>query len=106
MAAEFEFGDYILVQDGRTLEVFHQGLSESRRYHVAFLGVDVQPHGDWFKVHLGARRGDDQVIGGVRLKMDGEQFARFRDFIALAIAARDGVSTLGPDSAVPARRPH
>ncbi|GAA0992177.1 hypothetical protein GCM10009555_080780 [Acrocarpospora macrocephala] len=94
MAAEFQLGDYILVQDGRTLEIFHRGLSESSRYHVVFLGVDVQPHGDGFKVRLGVRRGDDQVIGGVRLKMNQEEFARFRDFIALAIAARDGASSL------------
>ncbi|MEV4525649.1 hypothetical protein [Streptosporangium sp. NPDC049304] len=89
MAAEFQVGDHILVQDGRTLEIFHRGLSESSRYHVAFLGVDVQPHGDGFKVRLGARRGEGQVVGGVRLKMDQAEFARFRDFIALAIAARD-----------------
>lgn len=94
MAAEFELGNHILVQDGRTLEIFHRGLSESMRYHVAFLGVDVQPHSDGFKVQLGARRGGDQVVGGVRLKMNQEEFARFREFIALAIAARDGVNTL------------
>ncbi len=74
MAAEFQFGDYILVQDGRTMEIFHRDLSESRRYHVAFLGVDVQPHRDGFKVRLGARRGDDQVTGGVSLKMNAEEF--------------------------------
>ncbi|WP_066375246.1 hypothetical protein [Herbidospora mongoliensis] len=90
MAAEFHLGDYILVQDGRTLEIFHRDLSESSRYHVAFLGVDVQPRGDAFKVRLGARRGDNQVIGGVGLKMNQEEFTRFREFIALAIAARDG----------------
>ncbi|MEV0349457.1 hypothetical protein AB0H88_27100 [Nonomuraea sp. NPDC050680] len=94
MAAEFELGDYILVQDGRTLEIFHRGLSESMRYHVAFLGVDARPHGDGFKVHLGTRHGDDQVNGGVKLKMSQEEFARFREFIALAIAARDRTSTL------------
>ncbi|WP_405140505.1 hypothetical protein OG589_26455 [Sphaerisporangium sp. NBC_01403] len=88
MAAEFELGDYILVQDGRTLEVFHRTLSESMRYHVAFLGVDVQPRGDEFRVRLGAKNGDD-IINGVRLRMDSEQFAGFREFIALAIAARD-----------------
>ncbi|GAB1822870.1 hypothetical protein [Herbidospora sp. RD11066] len=89
MAAEFHLGEHILVQDGRTLEIFHRGLSESNRYHVAFLGVDVQPHRDGFKVRIGARRGEDQVVGGVSLKMDESEFTRFRAFIALAIAARD-----------------
>ncbi|WP_030921591.1 hypothetical protein [Streptosporangium amethystogenes] len=94
MAAEFQLGDYILVQDDRTLEIFHRGLAESSRYHVVFLGVDAQPHGDGFKVRVGTRQGDDQVTGGVRLKMNQEEFARFRDFIALAIAARDRVIPL------------
>ncbi|MEV6867524.1 hypothetical protein AB0M44_41845 [Streptosporangium subroseum] len=93
MAAEFELGDYILVQDGRTLEIFHRTLSESTRYHVAFLGVDVKPRGDEFKVQLGARNGKDQVIGGVKLSMNAEEFGRFREFIALAIAARDHAGT-------------
>ncbi|MCW2915478.1 MAG: hypothetical protein JWN52_3546 [Actinomycetia bacterium] len=93
MAAEFELGDYILVQDGRTLEVFHRS-SDARRYHVAFLGVDVKPHGDEFKVRIGSKYGDDQIINGVRLNMNSEQFARFREFIALAIAARDRTDTL------------
>ncbi|MGI8332838.1 hypothetical protein ACRYCC_23050 [Actinomadura scrupuli] len=88
MAAEFELGDYILVQDGRTLEVFHRGLPESMRFHVTFLGVDVKPRGEEFKVRLGVRNGD-QIIGGVRLSMDSAEFARFREFIALATAARD-----------------
>ncbi|MFI6788796.1 hypothetical protein ACIBG4_15840 [Nonomuraea sp. NPDC050383] len=88
MAAEFELGDYILVQDGRTLEVFHRAV-EGMRYHVAFLGVDARPHGDGFKVHLGARQGNDDIYGGVKLTMNQEEYARFRSFIALAIAARD-----------------
>ncbi|MER5418887.1 hypothetical protein [Streptosporangium roseum] len=93
MAAEFELGDYILVQDGRTFEIFRRMSSESIRYHVAFLGVDVKPRGDEFRVRLGARNGDDQILGGVRLSMDPEQFARFREFMALAIAARDRTGT-------------
>jgi hypothetical protein len=94
MAAEFELGDHILVQDGRTLEIFTRSLSESLRYHVAFLGVNVKPRGDEFKVRLGVKYGDDQIVGGVRLSMNAEQFARFREFIALATAARDRTDTL------------
>ncbi|MEV1250129.1 hypothetical protein ACIBO2_53970 [Nonomuraea sp. NPDC050022] len=60
---------------------------------MAFLGVDARPHGDGFKVHLGTGHGDD-VYGGVKLKMSQEEFARFREFIALAIAARDRTNTL------------
>ncbi|MET8334088.1 hypothetical protein ABZV14_29525 [Streptosporangium canum] len=93
MAAEFELGDYILVQDGRTFEIFRPLASESLRYHVAFLGVDVKPRGDEFKVRIGARNGDDHIFGGIRLSMDQEQFARFREFMALAIAARDRTGT-------------
>jgi hypothetical protein len=89
MATEFMFEEYILVQDGRTLEIFHRSMEESMRYHVAFVGVDVQPHGDDFKVRLGRRLADDQIIGGVRMKLSRQEFARFREFIASAITARD-----------------
>ncbi|MER6170767.1 hypothetical protein [Streptosporangium sp. NPDC001681] len=89
MAAEFELGDYILVQDGRVLEIFHRTLSSVRRYHVTFLGVDAKPRGNGFKVVLGSRGGDDRITNGVPLNMDAEEFERFREFIALAMAARD-----------------
>ena len=89
MAAEFELGDYILVQDGRVLEIFHRTLSSVKRFHVAFLGVEVKPRGSGFKVILGSRDGSDRVINGVPLSMDAGEFERFREFIALAIAARD-----------------
>jgi hypothetical protein len=91
MATEFALDDYILVLDGRVLEVFYRAASESRRYHVTFLGVDMKPHGNEFKVHFGARHRND-IINGSRLKMNQEQFARFDEFIALAIAARDVTS--------------
>ncbi|MFI6921878.1 hypothetical protein ACIBIZ_18185 [Nonomuraea spiralis] len=90
MAAEFAIGDYILVQDGRTFEIFHC-LAEARRYHVAFLGVDAKPHGDGFKVTIGTRY-KDGIVNGVSLKMDQQQFARFQNFMAAAIEARDGTA--------------
>jgi hypothetical protein len=87
MAAEFAIGEYILMQDGRTFEIFHC-LTDPRRYHVAFLGVDAKPHNDGFKVTIGTRYKGD-VVNGVRLKMDQQEFARFQEFMALAIKARD-----------------
>ncbi|WP_336204176.1 hypothetical protein [Nonomuraea sp. LPB2021202275-12-8] len=89
MAAEFELDDYILVQDGRVLEIFHRDVSESTRFHVAFVGIDVQPRGEEYKVRIGRRHGEDMIVDGIRLTMDQERFARFREFIAGAIAARD-----------------
>jgi hypothetical protein len=35
--------------------------------------------------------GDDDIMGGRRWKMNAEQFAGFRTFIADAIAARDAL---------------
>ncbi|MEV7966346.1 hypothetical protein AB0O34_10230 [Sphaerisporangium sp. NPDC088356] len=94
MAAEFHLGDYILVQDGRTLEIFHRTLSSVRRHHVAFLGVDAKPRGDGFQVQIGSRSEDDRIVNGMGLRMDAEQFARFREFMAPAIAARDQTDVL------------
>lgn len=88
MAAEFVLGDYILVLDGRTVEIFRRGLSESMRFHVAFFAVEVKPRGDEYKVRAGAAKGD-QILGGARLSMNAEEFARFREFTDLAIAARE-----------------
>lgn len=89
MAAEFEHDDHILVQDGKTLEIFHRDVAGSSRFHVAFLGVHATPHRDGFKVRVGRRHGEDAIVDGVRLTMSQERFAEFQRFIALAIAARD-----------------
>ncbi|MEV8518134.1 hypothetical protein [Dactylosporangium sp. NPDC051484] len=88
MATEFVHDAYILVLDGRVLEIFHRGNAESNRVHVAFLGVSVKPKGDRYKVQIGAGY-DDQVLSGAWLTMDAAEFERFRSFIALAMAARD-----------------
>jgi hypothetical protein len=88
MAEEFELGDYILVQDGRILEVFHRTLSSVKRFHVAFLGVYAKPRRNGFKVMVGPRDGD-RIINGVTLDMNPEELERFREFIAPLIAARD-----------------
>jgi hypothetical protein len=46
----------------------------------------------------GRASGENDIIGGRRWKMTAEQFAEFREFIALAIAARDnGPHLLGTD---------
>ncbi|GAA2340778.1 hypothetical protein [Dactylosporangium salmoneum] len=88
MATEFIHEAYILVLDGRILEIFHRGNEDSRRVHVAFLGVSVKPKGDRFKVQVGPAYGD-QVMSGAWLTMDAVEYERFRSFVALAIAARD-----------------
>nr|BFE60184.1 hypothetical protein GCM10020063_047100 [Dactylosporangium thailandense] len=95
MAAEFHHDGYIFVLDGRVMDVFHQGTPDAMRFHVAFMGVDVKPKGDGYKVRVGAVvRG--QVYGGVSLTMDAATFERFRAFVALATAARDAAANPGP----------
>lgn len=88
MAIEFRHGDYIFLLEGRVLDIFHRGLSDPMRYHVSFMGVHVKPRGDTFKVTVGALLGED-VTGGARLTMAAPEFERFRQFIALAVQARD-----------------
>ena len=89
MATEFAFDEQILVLDGRVLEIFHSGTEESVRYHVAFLRINATPKGDGYRVRLGRAHGEDDIVGGRRWDMSADQFARFRAFIADAIAARD-----------------
>ncbi|AWS44236.1 hypothetical protein [Streptosporangium sp. 'caverna'] len=89
MATEFEVGDYILVQDGRILEIFHRTLSSVKRFHVAFLGVYAKPRRNGFKVIIGSKDGNDQIVNGLPLDMNPEELERFREFMAPLIAARD-----------------
>ncbi|MFD0578654.1 hypothetical protein [Dactylosporangium darangshiense] len=89
MPTEFLHDDHILMLDGRVLDIFHRGMREPMRFHVAFMGVYVKPRGDVYKVQVGTLVGKD-VMGGVHLNMDASTFERFRQFIALATAARDG----------------
>jgi hypothetical protein len=100
MTTEFAFDNQIMVLDGRVLEIFHRDTEESTRYHVAFLRIDGQPHGDGFKVRLGRASGENDIAGGRRWKMTAEQFAEFREFIALAIAARDNGPNLKPEAVI------
>ncbi|GAB3873431.1 hypothetical protein ACFPIJ_01080 [Dactylosporangium cerinum] len=88
MAIEFVHDEYILVLDGRVLEIFRRHGQDTQRYHVAFLGVYVKPKGDRFKVQVGLSYGE-QVLGGTTLTLDQVQFARFQEFIGYATAARD-----------------
>lgn len=89
MAAEFVFDDYILVLDGRVVEIFNRNVMESKRLHVAFMGIEVNLKGDAHHVRLGLRRKHDMIVGGERLKMSADDFTRFQEWAALCIAARD-----------------
>ncbi|WP_238018395.1 hypothetical protein KZZ52_09210 [Dactylosporangium sp. AC04546] len=92
MAVEFVHEDHILSLEGRVLEVFSRHTNgESHRFHVAFLGVFVKPKGDRYKVQLGKPMGE-MVLPAVTLTLDAAEFERFRAFIALATAARDGAA--------------
>lgn len=93
MATEFAFDEQILVLDGRVLEIFHSGLEESVRYHVAFLRISATPSGNGYKVRLGRADGENDIAGGRRWKMTATQFADFQTFIADAITARDNPAT-------------
>ena len=97
MATEFAFDDWILVLDGRVLEIFNSGTETTTRYHVSHLRIDATPNGDDFKVRLGRAYQENDIAGGVRWKMNAERFAGFRAFIADAITARDN----GPAADIP-----
>jgi hypothetical protein len=89
MAEEFAHGDYILLLEGRTLEVFRRTSSESMRYHVDFVRVNGKARGDGFRIRLGAAIGEDDVTGGIHLDLSQAEYGRFSEFIAMAIVARD-----------------
>ncbi|HST80272.1 MAG TPA: hypothetical protein VLL08_00885 [Kineosporiaceae bacterium] len=89
MAQEFITGDYILVLDGRTLEVFQRTAADSQRFHVNFLRVNGKEGGKGYKVRVGVAYREDDILGGIRLDLTSTEFGQFREFISQAIAARD-----------------
>jgi hypothetical protein len=97
MAEEFFSGDYILVLDGRILEIFRPKATESQRYHVNYLRVDGKETDNGYRVRLGATADKDApansilgIYGGVTLDLTTKEFGQFREFISAAITARDG----------------
>jgi hypothetical protein len=89
MAIEFQHDGFIFSLDGRVMDIFRPGTQGPLRYHVAYMGVHVQPKGDEYRVRVGPLV-DDLVLGGATMKMDAVTFERFRAFIAHATTARDG----------------
>jgi hypothetical protein len=97
MAEEFISGDYILVLDGRILEIFRPRATESQRFHVNFLRIDAKESGKGYRVRVGATADKDApansilgILGGVTLDLSTKEFGQFREFISAAITARDG----------------
>lgn len=89
MPAEFAVDDYIFVLQGRTVDIFHRKYQESQRHHVAFMGIEVEPKGDRHLVKIGRRTGTGLAVS-TRVKLSADDFARFQEWAALCIAARDG----------------
>jgi len=84
---QFRCDKTTLLLDGRVVEYFYEGSTESKRYHVDFLKMEAWPDGSGLKVRFGIQSSGTFVDGG-RIDVPAGQVAELEDFVKAAIAAR------------------
>jgi hypothetical protein len=84
---QFRCEKWTFILDGRVVEWFYEGTSDTNRVHVDHLRIDAQPEGGDLKVRWGIEV-SGTIINGGRLVVPAAQVGEFKDFVALAIANR------------------
>ena len=84
---QFRTDKWTFILDGRVVEWFYEGTSDSTRVHVDHLRIDGEPKGNDLKVRWGIDV-SGSIINGGRLVVPAAQVGEFQDFIAKAIANR------------------
>jgi hypothetical protein len=84
---QFRCEKWTFILDGRVVEWFYEGTSDTNRVHVDHLRIDAQPDGGDLKVRWGIEV-SGTIINGGRLVVPAAQVGEFKDFVALAIANR------------------
>ena len=84
---QFRTGKWTFLLDGRVVEWFYEGSSDSGRAHVDHLRIDGEQKDDGLKVRWGIEVSGTIVNGG-RVLVPTSQVAEFESFVAMAIANR------------------
>lgn len=84
---QFRTGPWTFLLDGRVVEWFHEGTSESNRVHVDFFRIDGEPSGSDLKIRWGIEV-SGRIINGGRLVIPSAQISEFQEFVARAIGNR------------------
>jgi hypothetical protein len=84
---QFRTDKWTFILDGRVVEWFYEGTSDTNRVHVDHLRIDAQPDGSDLKVRWGIEV-SGSIINGGRLVVPAAQIGEFKDFVARAIDHR------------------
>jgi hypothetical protein len=84
---QFRTDKWTFLLDGRVVEWFYEGTSDSTRVHVDRLRIDAEPEGNNLKIRWGIEV-SGSIINGGQLVVPAAQIGEFKAFVALAIANR------------------
>lgn len=84
---QFRCDKATLLLDGRVVEYFYEGWSDSKRYHVDALKMEARPEGSALNVRFGMQNSGTFIDGG-KMLVPAEQIAELEAFVNAAIAAR------------------
>lgn len=84
---QFRTGKWTFLLDGRVVEWFYEGSTDSHRVHVDHLRIDGEPDDEGLKIRWGIEVSGSIVNGG-RLVVPAAQVGEFQEFVAQAIGNR------------------
>ena len=84
---QFRTGKWTFLLDGRVVEWFYEGTSDTTRVHVDHLRIDGEPDGPDLKIRWGIEV-SGSIINGGRVVVPAAQVREFQDFVAMAIGNR------------------
>lgn len=84
---QFRTDKWTFLLDGRVVEWFYEGSSDSHRVHVDHFRMDGEPKGDGLKIRWGIEVSGTIVNGG-RAVVPATQVGDFKDFVGMAISNR------------------
>lgn len=84
---QFRTGKWTFLLDGRVVEWFYEGTSDTSRVHVDHLRIDAEPEGNGLTIRWGIEV-SGSIINGGRLVVPAEQVGAFKEFVGMAIGNR------------------
>lgn len=84
---QIRIGKWTFLLEGRVVEWFYEGGSDSGRAHVDYFRVDGDLKGSDLKIQWGIEVSGTIVDGG-RVVVPAEQVSEFQNFVKMAVANR------------------
>ena len=84
---QFRIDKWTFILDGRVVEWFYEGTSDSHRVHVDHFRIDGEGDGDALKIRWGIEVSGAITHGG-RVVVPAERIGEFKDFVGMATSNR------------------